>query len=353
MNQSANIYIYNFLKSNSASYNADDSFLMSRIINFNNHHYLKGIPQAELASKLYNLFQMSNSSFWKNVDRVCFATREYSSNKLKIISSFQNENVKSSILNPGYYCYVKENSSIFKIQPGEIRCYSDIQNIIDSFQEAKEIPQRSIHLLYLSGIQSGLTIPLVVDENIQGFLFLNSTKIDLFSEIRDQNYSALCLLQTIFSQLLSKFQAQYTKRSHSKYLENITNANTITQSLLENELKEALENYFKTNNFSLKFTSKIDEQYLISPRIIGHHILNALDQVEFKDLKKEIKINITSKSETEIIIDISFDNHTPIKYLKNPREIELPNSHLTSLETCMILTIEAELNRDKLKYSIV
>jgi len=198
-----NIYLYNLLKAATIELANDDSYLLSRFINVENQISLGSIDIEDFSRNIHKAFASSRHSF--KVSRVCLSLCLPHSKKLQVISSYQNSDMPNNTMTPGYFCYVSPSTSLFSNKDSDVRIYSDIDNIINSYHSEKKPIQRSIGLLHQMGIKSGLTIPIHINEMFSGFLFLNSGETGNFDRFKDEDYILICTLKVVAKSILNLY----------------------------------------------------------------------------------------------------------------------------------------------------
>ncbi len=171
-----------------AQLSSDDAYLLAQLPT------LQTAPLDQLAGAWLDL--TAQHPLFKNVERLCFVTRVGNGNQLSIVSS-RNRTLPNEAMQPGYHCFVSPRSSLFSMIPGAMRSYPDTQVIVESFKAHQKPVQRSIGLLHQAGLKSGLCLPLMSEERVIGYLFLNS-----LSAVLDQPIAnADCILINIFAEM--------------------------------------------------------------------------------------------------------------------------------------------------------
>lgn len=198
-----NIYLYNLLKASSVELTQDYSYLISRLINVESQISLGSVKVEDFSQYILKSFGTSRHSF--KIARVCLAFCLPNSRKLQIISSFQSPEMPENTMTTGYFCYVSPKTSLFSNKTSEVRTYSNIEKIVDSYHQEKRPVQRSIGRLHQMGIKSGLTIPIYVNEMFGGFLFLNSREMANFDNFKDEDYVVLCALKLIAKNVINLY----------------------------------------------------------------------------------------------------------------------------------------------------
>jgi len=250
-NSKKNIYLYNLLKAATLELANDDSYLLSRFINVENQISLGSINVEDFSRNIHKAFASSRHSF--KVSRVCLALCLPQSKKLQVISSFQNSDMPHNTMTPGYYCYVSPKTSLFSNKDSEVRIYSDIENIINSYRDENRPIQRSIGLLHQMGIKSGLTIPIHINEMFSGFLFLNSCEASNFDKFKDEDYILVCTLKLVAKSILN----YYLQKNLSLDLPGF-------------DIKSALNkdgNIFNHSNFAESFKAILSEKTSKVPEV--------------------------------------------------------------------------------------
>ncbi len=143
-----------------------------------------GIHSAHPAIRLMHV--LKGHKFFNHVDRVCLAGRVAHGNQLVVIDASISERCVENSLKKGYSCFVNPEGSLFKMRPGTVRIFANSDRVLTSFVQQQKPAQRSIALIADQGLRSGLCLAIGRGDSIQGFLFLNSLKNDLFQDITVQ-----------------------------------------------------------------------------------------------------------------------------------------------------------------------
>lgn len=130
------------------------------------------------AHRLMNVLR--NHRFFREVDRVCIAGRVCGTNQLVVADAAIGERCSESVLKKGYSCFVNPQGSLFKMKPSTVRIFGDSDRVLASFANQGKPAQRSIAYIADQGLRSGLCLAVGRADQIQGFLFLNSTQRELF-----------------------------------------------------------------------------------------------------------------------------------------------------------------------------
>lgn len=134
---------------------------------------------------------LSKDILFSQIDRICLAERVLGSNQLLILDCFLNPECGENKMKPGYSCYVDPNSSLFKMENGQFRVYTDQLSIIDSYAKDEKPLQRSIRKIFSMGMQGGLAIPLSFRKSPYAFVFLNTRSSTLFKDLQIEDYLVL------------------------------------------------------------------------------------------------------------------------------------------------------------------
>lgn len=352
MESKPNIYVYNLLKSAGVKFDQDESFIISRILSLSNTNSLQKVPLVEISQKLLKIFEMGHTGTWSKVDRICFVARDSYSNQLRLLSSSHNEKVLDSILVPGYSCLIDEKSSLFNIKPGEIRVYENIENIISAYKISNKQVQRSLGLIYKSNLKSGITLPLMVDDRILGFLFFNSVTPGAFNNLAPQDFSLLCLLQLVYETLLSKYIFERMELNTILSLELVENKNQLSHANLKKDLEKlAYMTLHKEIDFNVQIDIKTD--FLMSYRKYIQTILNILLNIKNIHSFSVISLALVSCKENRLMTEITLDGGTKIELESNIRKINIMDDVEFRIEKNRIyFTHKYELITDGALYSV-
>lgn len=134
---------------------------------------------------------LSRDILFSQIDRICLAERVLGSNQLLILDCFLNPECGENKMKPGYSCYVDPQSSLFKMENGQFRVYSDQLSIIESYAKDEKPLQRSIRKIFSMGMQGGLAIPLSYKKTPYAFIFLNSRSASVFKDLQIEDYLVL------------------------------------------------------------------------------------------------------------------------------------------------------------------
>lgn len=185
------LHYLSLIKAPKAEFSADDSMFLGSIPSLLMNYY---IDRPELfAQKFFELIEAYPP--YAHVSRLCIARRLGLANNLFVISSHQTNGVPNT-LNPGYSCFVRPDSSLLKLKSTEIRIFDDARNVVRTFIERGEPPQRSIFRIAAAGFQSGVCLPLFQGSRNFGYLFINSQD-DKLSKLNPIDYCLLSYMQSI------------------------------------------------------------------------------------------------------------------------------------------------------------
>jgi len=129
------------------------------------------------------LDELKVHDYFKDVDRVCLASKIPNVNRLSVVDVACSKRVTNNSMKVGYSCYTDPKGSLFNLKPGMIRIFGQAKSVIDSFHQQKKPVQRSIGKLAAMGLKSGICLAIGVNNTTEGFLFLNSQTPDLFSDV--------------------------------------------------------------------------------------------------------------------------------------------------------------------------
>lgn len=211
-----NIFLRYTLRAEKAAISPTDSWLLSQIGLLQTRG---NFDEIGFASEL--LFLLKNNSHFSETKRVCFAKLVPDSAMLKIIDSASSlpaiENSKYQ-LEPGYWCFINTESSLFSLKPGEARVFSNVNDVFAAFESDNKPIQRSVSMIGKMGFKSGLAIPVFQNLNMVGVLFLNSQVESYFDGFTAARLPVLVslygLAQNVFLSLASA--------SYARTLEPIT-----------------------------------------------------------------------------------------------------------------------------------
>jgi hypothetical protein len=352
MNLRPNIYAFNLLKSTGVNFSQDESFTISRILDLSNSLTLNNITIEDIAKKTLKIFAMAELETWSKVDRICFAYRDSLSNQIRILSSAQTPNVKENILHPGYSCLINENSSLLDLKDGSIRIYDNIEQILESFVDSKRKIQRSISLLFQSGLNSGITIPLCVQGRTHGFLFINSSELGAFNKLSAQDYSMLCLLKVVFQTMLSDLLNQLIGPALLNCIAETPNKNQIDSDNLHSDLEKLCKDYFKIEiQFLVK--TKIQEDILISYRKFLHSVIICLNNIQNLSTIKSISLDFIEVKDNFISVVLLVEDENQFQLNSQVDSVdEIEDLKVSYMKDRILFTLKAEPKVDGLLYSV-
>lgn len=345
---SKNIYAYNLLKANHLNFDKEGSYLLARLLEIHQSILLKNKSIEKVSDYVMNLFLEMKIPLAKKIDRVCFVNRRLNSNHLEIISSATSSHTTSNILVPGYSCYVSEDSSLFKISPSDIRVYNNIEDILQSYHAQNKKVQRSILLLSKSEIKSGITLPLINESNVSGFLFLNSTLSDSFIELSNEDYFILGYLQLIFSSLLSTYLKDKYAISNSPSHENLENRNRIDFQSFKDTLRNFIEKSLCRSNVNITIENIPTRNIIISNVLMHIYILELIRSLDLSKWQEGINLQFLYR-EGQLITKISLDQNSFIKSKTSLPSFNNVKYEINDYEITMRVDCEEDLYN--LKYS--
>jgi hypothetical protein len=194
-----------------------------------------------MLSEVMNYCQ--KSSVLKVVHRIAVVRRLGVTNQLRLECSIKDETVSEELMKKNYTCYVRKDSSIFKLTPGIVRVYHDVEMVKKSFHNEHSPIQRSIQKIGEMGLVSGLCVPLFVYGNIVGFAFANSMIPNAFdlSYSQKQLAHALQILGIALLNSAGSLSFQYLAAADSNEFANA--AAPLSPTLLATSLKAYRQNW--------------------------------------------------------------------------------------------------------------
>lgn len=190
-----NIYVQNFIRAKNYDFTPEYSELIGRLCAVENAVTMR--PSARgLCSDLMAV--LKGFVFHGEIDRICLSMRIGQSNELLALDTCNSDRILAlNLMEPGYRCFVRPQSSLLSLREGEIRAYDEALRIAEAFEKRQKPIQRSIAYIIKMGFRSGVCVPLHIAGELRGFLFLNSLEEGLFSELEDEDYAIINILGMI------------------------------------------------------------------------------------------------------------------------------------------------------------
>jgi hypothetical protein len=347
-----NIYAFNLLKSYKIDFNQNESFMISRILDLNNNFLINKLSLKETTEKLLKIFYLGSYETWSITDRICFSYRDSYSNQIRILSSVQNDKIDKNKLNPGYSCLIAENSSLVNFKEGGVRIYGEINNVINSFVDNNKKIQRSLLLLQQSKVKSGLTIPLKINNEIAGYLFLNSASPSIYDNLSEHDYSILCLLQLTFQSILSQHVSNHFDFNILKSILRLQNKNQLSFELLKLDLERCFYECFLTK-IDFQIVGDIDPDVLLPHRKMVNTLLTSIKHIKEFALVKQLtlKFNQTDKNQFNIELFVEDKRMLDASSL-NSSQITIDGVEIKNAENKIIFLFQCESRVDGLLYSV-
>ncbi len=292
--KSTNIYAYNILKAPNVQFDKEYSYLQSLILHIENEIEFGSLDYKNFASKLANAINSTKISF--NVDRVCLAVTHPVSRRLSVLSSYNSDRLGKNTMDQNYSCFVSQNSSILKLEKTNIRVYSDIDEIVASYED--RTVQRSLGKLHQMGVKSGLTVPIKISGVVSGILFFNNIEVGHFDKLTDSDYHLMCLIKLVAQSCIQKsvFGASGVDSRISTYLENKRSFSTVFRlQEFEQIIEEGLHHRFG-NKFAVEANCEIEGKFLFPSGPILYTIVKCLEE----QFEKPKTVKITLKQEGDI-----------------------------------------------------
>lgn len=259
----SNIYMYNALTSSKLADSENTHlYTLTRLLNFRNDVLINSITDDEFAAKLLSV--VKNNDNLNKVSRLCIAFDLPASNKIKVLSAGTSS--EENLMPSGYSCFTSSTSSLRDIGQGKVRTFSDIEDIISSYEDEGKPVQRSLQYLYEMGIKSGMCIHLS-SGLYKGYLFLNSDEVGYFDDIIRDNATYLNLLEMIANDFFSK---------------------KITKSMSPFQFEDLIDN--------------IPKDLLLSNIHLTSESTNFLDTVLKKMIEGNVEINISDETNIKTLI---------------------------------------------------
>jgi len=171
------------------------------------------------------------------IHRIAVVRRLGVTNQLRLECAVKDSVISEDLMEKNYTCFVREDSSLFTLSQGVVRIYNDVEIVKKSFYSNHSPVQRSLQKIGEMGLISGLCIPLIVYNNIVGFVFLNSKCLNAF----DLSYPQKLLANVLQTMGLAVLQSagslsfQYLTAANSN--QSINSAAPLSALTMESTLK--------------------------------------------------------------------------------------------------------------------
>ncbi len=194
--------------------NGTEAYLSANLLVDSSHALAKSGGEGMLAAVMQHC---SEHPILNVIHRIAIVRRLGVTNQLRLECSVKNSVISEELMKKNYTCFVREDSSLFHLNQGVVRIYSDVEIVKKSFYSEKSPVQRSLQKIGEMGLISGLCIPLIVYDNIVGFVFVNSKQLNAFDLSYPQKLLANAL-QTLGLAVLrsaGSLSFQYLTAAHS------------------------------------------------------------------------------------------------------------------------------------------
>ncbi len=343
-NEKLNIYLFNKLKSTSLDLTKDESYLMARLINLENKLSTGEIPLSSFASEINKCIAEAGARF--DLCRVCIAIATPFSQRLNAISVFSSADISEDTMRPGYNCFVAQDSSLFKINEGEVRICGDLNQVVERFNTEEKPVQRSLGRLHAMGINSSFTIASSIGKIGKGFLFLNSKKIDHFSKFQNSDYILSCTLKLLLTSALHRYfsgMLNFDSKLADQIGDESDPHSVIDKELFKDKLTDFLRNK-GAGSVDAKVSTNIQDSYFLALRAAFYLIYETASR--HYNLQKTGILNVELlKSDTSTLLEIRVSTEATL----NPQNLaELENlapifgMQLKYLESHFQLTTELQ-----------
>ncbi|EQC47095.1 hypothetical protein [Bacteriovorax sp. Seq25_V] len=331
------IYLYNALTGHRESDNKNENaYYLSRLLNLRNELLVKQVQIADVAPKLLEVIK--NHPSFEKVSRVCLAINLPLSNKLEVLSV--GTTIDNNLMKSGYSCFISSKSSLQKINNGDTRVFSNIDNILESYVNDNKPAQRSIFYLSKMGVKSGITIQLK-SGGLTGYLFLNSNEIGYFDSSIKSDSTYLNLLELVctevFSSLANEFRAlgnidDYIARFPKEYIfSNIHQKNHIGIELLSESISQYIHGNIKfeiVDNTEASSLIPWGQVSLILSVILKDLKLASINNLPISLYEEEenLLVSISSKEVVEEMENLPIEYYKAIRKFSKNLGIELSRS---------------------------
>lgn len=115
--------------------------------------------------------------------RVCVARWVGLTKRLHVVDSAVRGDDVVNTMPRGYSCYVRNGTSLLGLNGFAVRLYGDSGRILEQYRAERQLPQRSLRRVHLSGLRAGLCLPLRLCGRVAGYFFLNSSRVQAFDAL--------------------------------------------------------------------------------------------------------------------------------------------------------------------------
>jgi len=241
------------------------------------------------------LHVLRGHKFFNQVDRVCLAGRVAHGNQLVVIDAALSERCQENSLKKGYSCFVNPNGSLFKMRPGTVRIFGDSEQVLSSFAQRGKPAQRSIALIADQGLRSGLCLAIGRGNEIQGFLFLNSQKEDLFKNVTAGSAPLLSLFGLVATIALDTSGFHISENTNGPLDDILSRASTaFNKSEIEESIVRSLAVLQDDDeSFRVEVTCEDDStEFLYLPTTVVGLVADVIFRLNLKRLSPDRKISV-------------------------------------------------------------
>jgi hypothetical protein len=350
-----NIFAYNMLKATKCHLDENYSFLHSLLLHLENQFTFNEDNLENFSQSVLEAINLSNAFF--PVDRICLTLTYPQGTRIRTLSAANSKRVGNNLMIKNYSCFVSKKSSILKTQNSNVRIYSDIDEIINRYQDGEPV-QRSLRLLKEMGLKSGITIPLPITDYVSGFLFINSVYPGTFDELQPEDYSTLCLLKMVATSVLNKsliVRSGLDGDMTTTFSKEIEVSNTFSPSELKDKLTKVLsEKYEKSINVEINTFTKLSLFHSMKPMIYLLIKAFELNGYFFRTDKVEIDIGLKQIGDVVYLESIVKKLKLTDKQLNILKSLKVFSEHNVDQDNGFLtLRTEAELIKNPMfDYSI-
>ncbi|MCB9063011.1 MAG: hypothetical protein H6622_15925 [Halobacteriovoraceae bacterium] len=351
MNNKKSVYYYNLLKSHEIEFNKNYSYLITRILNVQSMYTIGNLELENVSKEILDAFN-KNESF-VGIDRICLCISDDFSKKLSVISSANSLKLTENKMMARYQCYVAHESSLYNLSQGDFRSYSDIDQILKTYDENSKPSQKSLIRLKEMGVKSGLTLRFKIDESHSGFIFLNSSHTQVFNVLDDEFFSMLYLLKSVV--MLIILESIYKNEKYLNITDFFVNDRLLTRSKVNFDIiMNAIQEYynFHYSETKIKGIGSLNISALNSNNILLKELFHLIDlNPNLLNLTQlEVELSIVAN---KLKIEIRYEEKIKLYISKHTLGKRFFGVHLSIEENGFVLSIPIEISKKEMfPYSV-
>jgi len=311
----------------------------------------KSTSEVRPAHQLMRIF--AGHQYFSEVDRVCIVGLMPHSNQLVVVDSclhprMREQSIRNRMVR-GYSCLVNPGGSLAQMRPGVLRVFADSQSVLESFAREGKPAQRSIAYVGESGLRSGICLAIGRGESVQGYLFMNSRRPDMFRDVKRDFGPLLSLFSLLGTVALDGAGFHGAVRSQAEHGEGVpTRSEMFSKEVFERHLQATMQR-FSPLEFTPNVVVKTNVEFLYVPALVLQTFCDMMLRLGFVSIDEPSAPTIEVDLQNERIefrVMISEEDSRPIPKRWRQERIEELSGRLNNRP------IQLQLSEDSARLSI-